>query len=603
MTKFLNKPLEDLVDDALEGRLKPQSIIDAVIELKAEDLRKLADPTYSISRAVVAQLLRSARTSTDAVAWREALLWLRGKFSVVEEAVIATRLETLSDLLDDRLRLTQWFPLAELLARDHVRALLRLLLDKGGRAKREEVRTALRLKEANLTRVLSLLETHGLIEREARGRSRILVLTASGRQALRRGKTVRRQQTAAMEPVWTRNLPAPPPLIPIRVDAPTSILAAQLPFARRLGLDKHCGIEIVAAEAAATSADHSKSKSEDRPHIEARIATSDGSVDVNAGDGMAVFLTNTLPQVYALEVPSTGDLPEPIRDRLRNLLGRADPEMPMRFLAIDATCYAVAKEFAHAQQRPIDIERISTVAAIRDIALNPRDRRFLSIVCYSNRSASRRLKVFFDRIDCAPRIVNCPRPLPLRQCLRAALRVNVDPVDWQDDRARAQEIVSSTYRLASALTRHLRSNIDEFAEYLESSCVGRERYLASIGRKRLSEYLRNGYKWWGQETDNVTTATLLAEASGELITGSADATSAQVMGVRAFEESRLNEVWELHNQILERTMIHRTQKEYDAWFDATLRHQVEAGAWRHARIVLMEVEKRLKATAAVESTM
>lgn len=98
---------------------------------------------------------------------------------------VSERLRALADLLRMSVEAMESAPKADLTRRAHVVEILDLLKSAGdGHVGREELKGRLNLRDANLSRVLTLMTIHGLIERQPLGRKAEFCLTSSGRKVL-----------------------------------------------------------------------------------------------------------------------------------------------------------------------------------------------------------------------------------------------------------------------------------------------------------------------------------------------------------------------------------------------------------------------------------
>jgi len=96
----------------------------------------------------------------------------------------ALRCETLSDILSDTINFERQHSREELLKREHVRSILTILSKSSDRLSRNKLIKAVGLSDANLSRILSLIEAGGLVAREIKGREVTVVLTSEGKAAL-----------------------------------------------------------------------------------------------------------------------------------------------------------------------------------------------------------------------------------------------------------------------------------------------------------------------------------------------------------------------------------------------------------------------------------
>lgn len=99
---------------------------------------------------------------------------------------VSERLRALADLLRMSVEATEAISVADLARRAHVVELLKLMESFGdGHVSREEMKRTLNLKDANLSRLLTLLAMHGLVERQTLGRRAEFRLTFNGRRLLK----------------------------------------------------------------------------------------------------------------------------------------------------------------------------------------------------------------------------------------------------------------------------------------------------------------------------------------------------------------------------------------------------------------------------------
>jgi DNA-binding MarR family transcriptional regulator len=89
--------------------------------------------------------------------------------------------------------------------RDHVQKIFEILKrSPKGEMRREELLERVGLKQANLSRVLLIMEACGLIERAPQGRRMMIRLPDAEREQLRKAH---RQVTTAKKGIWDRNIP------------------------------------------------------------------------------------------------------------------------------------------------------------------------------------------------------------------------------------------------------------------------------------------------------------------------------------------------------------------------------------------------------------
>lgn len=200
-----SKDLEDLIDDVLHERISAHEVARSVVcdELRTgavADARKL----YVVLRAKAAELIRKEQDESNVLLWTEAALACEARLRSCEDLVLAERIAALSDLLNDRARFLEQYSQTNVFDRSHVRDLLAVLMDNGGIIARSSIKSKLKLKEANLSRLLTLIEGSDLIERQIRGKERLICLTAAGKEEFLRHE----QATMAVLPPVSLALPA-----------------------------------------------------------------------------------------------------------------------------------------------------------------------------------------------------------------------------------------------------------------------------------------------------------------------------------------------------------------------------------------------------------
>ena len=93
---------------------------------------------------------------------------------------LAVKLEAFMELLQASIMTSHAAEGRDPLERKHVRAALRLIYRGGGRIRRKELMEELRLKAANLSRVMTPLQDDGFVMREVEGREVLYRLTMKG---------------------------------------------------------------------------------------------------------------------------------------------------------------------------------------------------------------------------------------------------------------------------------------------------------------------------------------------------------------------------------------------------------------------------------------
>jgi len=143
----------------------------------------VANTVYTALRAWVWKALDGRRRDAELREWYALLESVEGRLGA-RFREHANRIQVLYQLISESITVAETISAEQVLERDHVRAILRILAEApDGTAERTAIRARLGLKQANLTRVLTLMALAGLIERQPEGRTALFRLTASGATA------------------------------------------------------------------------------------------------------------------------------------------------------------------------------------------------------------------------------------------------------------------------------------------------------------------------------------------------------------------------------------------------------------------------------------
>jgi len=135
----------------------------------------------------------------------------------LDRSAAAERIRALADLVRMSVEAACASVLKELVARAHVSEILRLLAkDLGTSIEREQIKNELALRDANLSRVLTLLAANGLVERLPRGKAAAFRITQRGLALLDTSHRERNHLDVDAPPP-----PAPTP-IPVKQDSVNS---------------------------------------------------------------------------------------------------------------------------------------------------------------------------------------------------------------------------------------------------------------------------------------------------------------------------------------------------------------------------------------------
>lgn len=154
----------------------------AILEHATSDAAR-APAIYAALRAWTWKALRGRRQDGELSGWHRLLRAVAARLSMHDPA-LSERIETLGELVFETVRFADANPTDEVLARDHVREILDALRTAPGcEIARPELIRLFGLKQANLSRVLAIMEGSGLVERETRGRVVYVRLPAGERAA------------------------------------------------------------------------------------------------------------------------------------------------------------------------------------------------------------------------------------------------------------------------------------------------------------------------------------------------------------------------------------------------------------------------------------
>lgn len=140
---------------------------------------ELTEKIYEALRSQVWSSV-SNREAGDVVSdWADFALRLR-QLLRSRSSPVAERFTVLADFLEQSNRFARLHPSSELLTRKHVRTILEVLFAHGPRTTRAAVAQATKLRDANLSRILTNLASAGWIKRQNEGREVLLTLTEEG---------------------------------------------------------------------------------------------------------------------------------------------------------------------------------------------------------------------------------------------------------------------------------------------------------------------------------------------------------------------------------------------------------------------------------------
>lgn len=189
------------LDEIALGERSPESAwstLRAWVDSSPPDLERRL---YIVLKAVTLGQLKGRRRS-ELNDWVEVIRSASALLRARQREATAERLLALADLTADWGRKSQTIAPEALLKRPYVAKLLEALRGQSGPAAREDLRRALDVGTANLSRVLGMLEAAGLVRRTPDGRTTTIELTTEGREWANRRRI-------DVEPA--RSLVLPPP--------------------------------------------------------------------------------------------------------------------------------------------------------------------------------------------------------------------------------------------------------------------------------------------------------------------------------------------------------------------------------------------------------
>lgn len=158
-------------------------------EAKAVLRAALKDPSnrervYAALRDLTWRTIASRSADDEIGLWDDIIRHAAGLAISIEEAGLAARLRVLSDLVGQSARFAERQPINDVLGRKHTLDILNIIHRAGGSAKRTDIARKVALATANLSRVLVILTSSGLLRRLASGKEALFELTDDGRRAL-----------------------------------------------------------------------------------------------------------------------------------------------------------------------------------------------------------------------------------------------------------------------------------------------------------------------------------------------------------------------------------------------------------------------------------
>lgn len=139
---------------------------------------------YKAFRAWTWSALTQRRYGSDMRAWFQLMDRTCALLEARDQLRAACRIESLRDLVYESVLFGEHEAPADILGRAHVRAILATMTPNGS-TQRGDLAKATKLKDSNLSRVLLMMQSASLIEREKDGKEALFVLTHVGEKARR----------------------------------------------------------------------------------------------------------------------------------------------------------------------------------------------------------------------------------------------------------------------------------------------------------------------------------------------------------------------------------------------------------------------------------
>lgn len=143
----------------------------------------IAQQVYTTLRAWVWKALDQRRRDDELREWFDIMKRAEAYLSK-DHSEWALRTRVLHELLYESISVAELKPASEVLKRRHVKEVLMLLhTAPEGRVERARIGERLRIKQANLTRVINMMMAARLVERSTHGKQAVLQLTRDGLEA------------------------------------------------------------------------------------------------------------------------------------------------------------------------------------------------------------------------------------------------------------------------------------------------------------------------------------------------------------------------------------------------------------------------------------
>ncbi len=142
----------------------------------------VVERVYTALRTFVWKALDGRRRDGELRAWFDILRRTRA-FLAESHPLQAERLHVLHDMLRDSINASEVLSPEDVMTRSHVRHILAMMRDEAaGAIERAAIGLRVNLKQANLSRILNMMSSAGLIERTSYGKQALFQLTRTGQR-------------------------------------------------------------------------------------------------------------------------------------------------------------------------------------------------------------------------------------------------------------------------------------------------------------------------------------------------------------------------------------------------------------------------------------
>ena len=158
---------------------------ETLLAVLGQPSEELLQDAYLALRAFAWKALDQRRRDPELREWDDLLCAAATLMAQHGQPALAERLTALHELLSESVAVSETLAAQDITRRQHVAEVLDFLASNGGQANRSAIGAQLSLGQANLTRVLNLMSTAGLVERTSLGKEAVFSLSRRGLDAQR----------------------------------------------------------------------------------------------------------------------------------------------------------------------------------------------------------------------------------------------------------------------------------------------------------------------------------------------------------------------------------------------------------------------------------